>query len=57
MNIIVSLMNETYGQLMSEKEESDACEKNKLIYHLETFIFWARFAGEPSYFAWAEYKD
>ena len=50
-------MNETYGQQMSEKEESDGCEKNKLIYHLETFIFWTRFAGEPSYFAWAEYKD
>ena len=50
-------MNETYGQQMSQKEESDGCEKNKLICHLETFIVWARFAGEPSYFAWAEYKD
>ena len=28
MNIIVSLMNETYGQQMSEIEESDGNKKN-----------------------------
>jgi hypothetical protein len=32
MNIIVSLMNETYGQQMSEIEESDGNKKNSLIF-------------------------